>query len=280
MKLDMGKAWSDATGLISTNFGLLASIVGLFYFLPSFGVALLAPEVANPTPPPMPAGGSDPNAALEAMMGALQEQYANGWPYFLFITIAAYVGSVSVLALFAERGNPTVGDALKAGLRGAPIYLATQLIFALTIGLVAGLLVAGAVLISPVLGIVVGLIVIIGAVYASIKLILVPAIIGMEGNLNPISVMRRSWKLTKGNSLLIFVFLFVLIVVVGLVSLVASLVLTTVFAAFGEPVASIGAGFISSLSSAIVGGLFLCVLAAIHRQLTPGASQADIEAFD
>lgn len=279
MKLDMGKAWSDATGLIGSNFGLLTTIVGLFYFLPSFAITLLVPEVANPTPPPAP-GGSDPEAAFRAMMETLQEQYATGWPYFLATTLAAYVGSVAVLALFAERGNPTVGDALKAGFRGAPIYLATQLIFGLAIGLVGGLLVTGAVLISPFLGILVGIIVLVAAVYASIKLILIPAIIGIEGDLNPISVMKRSWALTKGNSLLIFVFLFVLLIVVGLVSLVVTLVLTTILAAFGEPVASIGAGFVSSLSSAIVGGLFLCVVAAIHRQLAPGASKADLETFD
>lgn len=279
MKLDMGKAWSDATALLGSNFGLVATIVGLYYFLPSFAFAILAPDIANPAPPEMRSGG-DPTAAFQAAFAALQDQYSKAWPYLLAITIAGYIGSISVLALFTEQGNPTVGQALKTGLRGTPSYLATQLIFAVGVGAIVGLILGLTAAVVPIVALLLTPFILAFVIYASIKLILVPAIIGMEGQLHPIKIMKRSWALTKGNSLMIFIFIFVLVIVVGLVSLVATLVLGTLFAAMGEPVATIGNALVDSLSSAIVGGLLLTVLAAIHRQLTPEAEQAVIDTFE
>lgn len=279
MKLDMGKTWNDATALLKGNVTLVATIVGLYYFLPSFAIALLVPEIANPAAPAAPPG-ADPEVVLEAMVAAMQEQYTLGWPYFLVITIAQYIGAVSVLALFPVRGTATVGEALSAGLRGAPTYLATQILFVLAAGIVFGLLAGSAFALSPFLGVLIGFILFVGLVYVSVKLIMVPAVIGMERELNPIAAMKRSWVLSKGNSVVICVFLLILFVVIGLISLLATLVLTTVFAAFGDPVAGIGTALVSSLTNAAIGGIFLVVLAAIHRQLSSPADRKDLEAFD
>jgi hypothetical protein len=279
VKLDMGKAWSEGTALLSANFGLVATVVGLFYFLPTFAIAILFPDIANPAMPE-PAPGSDPTAAFETMLAALQEQYARSWPFFLFTVIAQYIGALSVLALFTERRNPTVGEALGAGFRGAPTYFATQILLGLALGLVAVLLGAAAFFISPFLGAVVIFLLVILAAYASIKLILVPAIIAMEGELNPITVMRRSWSMTKRNSLLIFLFLVVLTLTIGLLALVVGLVFGLVFAAFGEPVASIGAGFVDAVVNAVIGAIFLAVLAGIYRQLSGGGSKDEVATFE
>ncbi len=279
MKLDMGKTWNQATALLKGNAGLVATMVGLYYFLPSFAIALFVPEIANPTPPAAPPG-TDPQVAMEAMVASMQEAYLRGWPYFLVMTIAQYIGAVSVLSLFPERGGATVGEAMAAGLRGAGTYFVTQILFILGAGIVFGALVGLTFALSPALGVIVGFILFIGLIYVSIKLILVPAVIGMERQLNPIAAMKRSWALSKGNSLLIFIFLLVLFIVIGLISLLVSLVLTTVLAAFGGQIATIGTALISSLTSAALGGLFLVVLAAIHRQLSAPADRQDIEAFD
>ena len=39
-KLDMGVAWTTATGLIGANKDTISAIAGLFFFLPSFAAAL------------------------------------------------------------------------------------------------------------------------------------------------------------------------------------------------------------------------------------------------
>jgi phosphotransferase system glucose/maltose/N-acetylglucosamine-specific IIC component len=98
--------------------------------------------------------------------------------------------------------------------------------------------------------------------------------------MNPIAAMKQSWRLTKGNSLRIFVFVFVVFVIIGLISLVASLVLGTVFAAFGGAIATIGTSAVGGLTGAISGGLFLLILAAIHRQLSGSGEQSMVDTFE
>ncbi|MET4132787.1 hypothetical protein ABIE62_001923 [Porphyrobacter sp. MBR-155] len=51
-KLDMGKAWTQATGLIGANRDTIGAIAGLFFLLPALGLALFAPELANPEATP------------------------------------------------------------------------------------------------------------------------------------------------------------------------------------------------------------------------------------
>ncbi len=275
----MGKAWNDAAALLQANFGLIATILGLYYFLPSFAIALLFPEIANPAPPEIPPG-TDPEVALAAISAFIEEQYAQSWPFLLAITLAQYIGTVSVLALFPNQGSATVGDAMKSGFVGTPSYLATQLIFviaaSLAVGLIGGLMLA----LSPFAGIPVIVLMMVGVAYVAVKLTLVPAVIAMEGELNPIKAMKRSWALTKGNSVLIFFFLLVLFIVMGLIALVATMLVTVVFAAIGGTVAQIGTGFVESLINAVTGGVFLIVLASIYRQLASPGGSGELDVFD
>lgn len=275
----MGKAWDDAVGLIGSNFGLLATILGLFYFLPSFAVALFFPELNNPDiaqPPP----GADPDVAMEAMMASFQEMYARSWPFLLVTTLLQYVGAICVFALFPLDGNPTVGEALQKGLRGTPSYLATQIIVVLAAAVIVGVPLGIAFAISPIFGALLILPVAIALIYVTVKLTLVPAVIGTEGELNPIAAMKRAWALTKGNSLRIFFFLLVLFLVIGLISVVVTGTLTVVLAMAGGTVANIGIGFVSSLMTAAMGGIFLVVLAAIHRQLSGHGTPTATETFE
>lgn len=274
----MGKAWDDALALLQGNLGLIATIVGLFYFLPTFAIGVLFPEMANPQQPEIPPG-ADFDRVMEIMSGVLQEQYANSWPFILIVSLIQYVGALAVLALFSDRGNPTVGEAVTIGLRGTPSYLATQLLFGIGVGLLLGLLLALAAAVSPLIGILVFLAIPV-LIYAVVKLMLVPAVIAVDGVMNPITAMKQSWQLTKGNSLRIFAFIFVIFVILGLISLVATLVLGTVFAALGETVASIGTSAVSGLTGAVSGGLFLLILAAIHRQLSGSGEKSMVDTFE
>lgn len=279
MKFDMGKAWDDTTMLLRDNFGLVASILGLFYFLPQAIIALLVPEIAN-FEPESPPPGTDPKIMIEAMQAAYLEHFSQAWPYLLVVTLLQYAGTIAVLALFRRGSSHTVGQALATGVKGAPVYIATVLILALGFALGAGIPLGIAFAVLPVLGVLLMFVALAAIFYVSVKLLLVPAVIAMEGEFNPIAAMKRSWRLTKGNSLRIFVFLLVLLVVLTLIALVASLVLGLVFALFGEPVASIGTGLVSALAGAITGGIFLLALAAIQRQLTGTSASDATEAFE
>jgi len=155
----------------------------------------------------------------------------------------------------------------------------TQLMISLALGVLIGLIGGIIVAVVPLLGLIVFPVLMVGAIYVFVKTWLVPAVIAMEGERNPIAAIKRSWTMTKGNSLRIFLFLFVLFVVAGLAVLVVNMVLTTVFAIFGGTIAMIGGGFVTSLTSAVMGGLILVVTAAIHRQLS-GPGEVEAETFE
>ncbi|NBC87978.1 MAG: hypothetical protein GVX90_00490, partial [Alphaproteobacteria bacterium] len=156
------------------------------------------------------------------------------------------------------------------GVTGAPSYFATQVLFAIAAGLVIGLPVALVAALAPIAAVLLGLLLLVVLLYAAFKLLLIPAIIGIEGAFNPLAIIARSWRLTKGNTLRIFVFLVLLFLVITIITIIVTLILGLVFAAMGDDIARIGNGFVGALANAATGAIYLTVLASIHRQLTGG----------
>ncbi|MEE4315437.1 MAG: glycerophosphoryl diester phosphodiesterase membrane domain-containing protein [Erythrobacter sp.] len=282
-KLDMGKAWTQATGLIGANKDTISAIAGLFFFLPSFAAALLVPELATSTniDPARSGGAVDQQAELQAALDQVTAMYADNWPLFLGITIAGFVGSLSLLALLSDRGNPTVGEALGKGLKSIPSYLAAQLLSALAagvaIGLPLGLVSAFA---PPAVTVVAGLLLIVAMIYLFVKFSLIAPVIAIDGERNPLAAMGRSWRLTKGNSLRILIFLMLLFVTIAIIGGLVAAVLTLILSAFGGSVASIGSGLVNAAVNTIVTVIFLVVIAAIHRQLAGTTPERLSETFE
>ncbi|OBV11270.1 glycerophosphoryl diester phosphodiesterase membrane domain-containing protein [Erythrobacter dokdonensis] len=282
-KLDMGKAWTQATGLIGANKDTISAIAGLFFFLPSFAAALLVPELATSTSidPARSGGAVGQQAELQAALDQVTAMYADNWPLFLGITIAGFVGSLSLLALLSDRGNPTVGEALGKGLKSIPSYLAAQLLSALAagvaIGLPLGLVSAFA---PPAVTVVAGLLLIVAMIYLFVKFSLIAPVIAIDGERNPLAAMGRSWRLTKGNSLRILIFLMLLFVTIAIIGGLVAAVLTLILSAFGGSVASIGIGLVNAAVNTIVTVIFLVVIAAIHRQLAGTTPERLSETFE
>lgn len=272
MKLDMGRAWNEATALISSNKQVVTIVAGVFFFLPYLAVALLLPEA---TPPQVDPGDSE--AALEAMTAL----YADYWWAFLLIAVAQGVGVLALFALLTDRARPTVSEALSRGVKGFLPYLAAQILmvlgFTLVLGIPLGLAgVSG----MPAIIAVVGLVAIVAAIYAFIKLSLITPVIGIEQLYNPVAVLVRSWKLTKGNSLRLLAFYLLLFVVFIVISVLVTLVAGAIFAAFGGDLELIGNGIVGSLVNAVFVVLYLAVLAAVHRQLAGPSAEAVSETFE
>jgi Membrane domain of membrane-anchored glycerophosphoryl diester phosphodiesterase len=279
-KLDMGKAWTQTTALIGANKDTISAIAGLFIFLPSFAAALFVPEIANP-PQPAPQPGADPQVAMQAALNQLTAMYTDNWALFLAITIAGFVGSMSLLALLTDRGNPTVGEALGKGLKSIPSYIAAQLLSGLAAGLVIGLPLGlvGA-FAPPAVTVLVGLLLVVLAIYLVVKFSLIAPVIAIEEVRNPFTAIARSWQLTKGNSLRIFAFLVLLFVVIVIIGALVQGVLTLILSAFGGAVASIGTGIVGALVNAVVTVIFLVVIAAVHRQLAGASPERLAETFE
>ena len=265
-KLDMGKAWTQTTGLIGANKDTVSAIAGLFFFLPSFAAALFVPELVNPEPAAPPS--DDPQVAMQALIDQTTAIYADNWPLVLAITVAGFIGSMSLLALLTDRGNPTVGEALGKGLRSIPAYLAAQLLSALVAGLAVGLpLGLVSAFAPPVMALPVVLVLALVMVYLFVKFSLIAPVIAIDEERNPIAALARSWRLTKGNSLRIFAFLALLVFTIGIIAALVSGTLTLILAAFGGAVASIGSSLVNALVNTAFSVIFLVVIAAIHRQL-------------
>ena len=49
MKLDMGRAWSDAIALLRGNQQVILIVAGVFFFLPNLALALLMPRSGQST---------------------------------------------------------------------------------------------------------------------------------------------------------------------------------------------------------------------------------------
>jgi hypothetical protein len=281
-KLDMGKAWTQATALMGGNRDTISAIAGLFFFLPTFAVSVFVPELANPetagglrTP-----AGAGSEAAMRAAIEQVMQIYAANLPLLIGLSVLQLIGVLGLLALLTDRANPTVGEALRTGAASTPSYIATQLITSFAIGLVIGLplvLIAtaapGAILLFVLIAVPV-------MIYALIKLSQIAPVIAIEGVRNPLTAIARSWRLTKGNSLRIFLFLFLLLVIIMIIALLVTGILGLILAAFGDPVTTIGIDVVNALVNSVVTAILLVVNVAIHRQLAGPATEALAETFE
>jgi hypothetical protein len=138
-------------------------------------------------------------------------------------------------------------------------------------------LTAGGVSGSPALVALAMLIVGIGWVYVYVKASLTAPVIAIEKIYNPLRVIGRSWRLTKGNSLRIFLFYLLLMVVYVVISMVLGLIGTVVLVTLGSSAAELVNSIVSGILGAISAVVFVAVIAAIHRQLS-GPSPAAVSA--
>jgi hypothetical protein len=281
IKLDMGKAWTQTTALIGANKDTISAIAGLFFFLPTFAAALLLPETSTTIPVAGQRQGGDPEVAMQQAIDQITALYADNWPVLLAISIAGFIGSLSLLALLTDKGRPTVGEALGQGIRSIPTYIAAQIISALAAGVVVGLpLGLMAALAPPAVTATAGLALIVLVIYLFVKFSLIAPVIAIDQERNPIAAMSRSWRLTKGNSVRIFAFIVLLFAVIVIIGALVQGVLTLILSAIGGQVEAIGVGLVSALVNTVMTVIFLVVIASIHRQLSGGTPEKIAEAFE
>lgn len=267
VKLDMGRAWNDAVAQIMANRDVILIVAGVFFLLPNLAMSLLMP--LPPEAPPMPAGAQPDLAPLIAEMSVYIGEV---WWIFLLAGLVQAVGTLGLLALLTDRTRPTVGEALGFGAKALPTYLATQIMTGIAFaGLFGAVIALGQA--SPTIGILIGLLLVLTAFYAMLKLSLVGPVIAIEKQLNPLTAMRRSWQLTKGNSLLILAFFLLLVVAFLVISMVAGLVFMA-FALLGDEVGLIVGAIGNGVLTMVLTVVMVAALAAVHRQLSgTGGSQ-------
>jgi hypothetical protein len=275
MKFDMTVAWSEAMRLIAANRQVIAVVAGVFFFLPYLAFMLMfmnqmsaleAAQSANP----------DPEAMGQAMMGF----YGDIWWFVLLAMVIQGIGMLGLLTLLTDRSRPTVAEALKAGARMFLPYFGAQLLLSALFGLLILVPVAVGATGSVGAGLFLALIAAVIFCYLFTKFLLTPAVIAIERQANPLTALGRSWRLTKGNSLRIFLFVFLLFLAVGVVGGVISMIAGLFLALGGAQTALIGQAVVSGLINAVFYVIFLGMLAAIYRQLAGPSPETVRETFE
>ena len=256
-KLDSNAAWKEASSQVSANRDVFLALAGVFFVVPSLALTVIGGE-------PEVVPGMQPAQISAALMAFL----AGTWWLFALGLILQFSGMLAILTLMRDRTRPTVSEAINGALRGLLPFLVAQLLVAFTALLEIGVL-------QPLR--VVALLLVIGfAIFANIRLILIAPVIAVEGTRNPVTVLQRSWALTRGQFWRIFVFLALVVILFAVVLVVVSRLVGLVLTIFasGETQRLLGA----LLSSTMTGVLLVYltgIYSAIHRQLA-GPGKADL----
>jgi len=270
-KFDGNLAWKQASTALTANRELLLALAGVFFLLPSLAFGLFLPQ-------PEPAPGASP----EQLVAMTRAYYLSVFPFMLVTALVQATGTLAVLTLFTDRSHPTVGQAIRLGLGGLLTYLAAQLLLGLGIG-VAGSLLLGLAALSGA-QVLIGLVVVallVGVLYLAVKTSLVAPIVAVERERNPIAALRRSWALTRGNSVRVAVFYLLFLLAFALLFIIAMTLSGIVLALVvgGQTAAAIGT-VISSAIGAVMTLYLVATLAAVHRQLAGPSTETVSAPFE
>ena len=264
MKFNMDQAWSRAIDLVKDSFQLLLVIAAVFLLLPSIGVYLFMPDFATLAQP-----GAEP----EQVLAVFQENLATIVLVSGAAMIVQFAGQGAIIAMIGGK-RPTVGEAIATGFRVTPSTLAIFVLY-FVLYFVAAIVVAIplvliAALVGQAAGALVGVIAVFPILFVSVYLAarLSMSLLVLEGTLNPISAMMRSFKLTHKRQWSILIFWSILFVVYMVIALLFS-------SGFGVIAALAGGGTATALILGFADGLMeiatsliICGLAvAIFEQL-------------
>ena len=269
-KLDMGLAWTQATGMIGANRDLVSVLAGMFLFIPMFVLvlALVGSGIDFGD------AGADPDP--ERIAEQINALLISNWWALVLVLVGQLCGGIAILALLGDRSRPTVREVLGM----VPRLLLPMLGAQLLVGLLTQLpsIIAGA--LPEAAGAMVSIVSFPITIYLSVKFSLVSAVIVLGHRHNPIEAMRRSWALTKSNSFRLFVFFLMLVVVGVVIALLLMLVIGLIFSALGDRAAMIGNAALLAVLVATFYTISYALTASIYRQLSQPAPDADADLFE
>lgn len=272
-----GKALSDAFEIFKARFVPMAILTVVYYavlavLFGTIGLTMLTPLLAGAAT----AEPANPGALMASMGGGIILLY-------LVIYALNFWQQGAMCRLTSDRHDGSLGDAVSAGLHSIlPLFGAAIIAFVvlfvggLAVGLVAGI--AGSE--SPALAFILGLAALVGAIFVALRFSMLLPAIAIEGIRNPLTAMGRSWAMTRGHVLKLFL---VFLIVFGVMAVIGFTLVTLTIggAAAGAGVPDTGAIIAFGLAMVALGlsvGIYLMsVVGAIHRQLG-GESVTEVEA--
>ncbi|MEY4270904.1 MAG: hypothetical protein RLZZ58_2120 [Pseudomonadota bacterium] len=239
IKFDMGAAWNDGVALTRMHRPLVATLAGVFLFLPQLAVGLLGP--GDPA--------IAPGATIDQIIAAFTA-WANAMlPYLLVLTVISAFASQAILKLWLAPPGISVGEAMSTALT----LLVTAVIASVlgTIAIYLGFLA----LIVP-------------GLYLLGRLAFAQVAIADREIRNPIAALQASWDLTRGNGWRIVGFLFLIAIVIGILLLLAGMVIGGLVGLVLGSAAPVVLAVLEAAANSIIGVLMLAIYVAIYRQLS------------
>lgn len=235
--LSYDATWNDLAGMARANASVLTVMAGVFFLLPNFAQAIWAP------PPQIKA--LDWNGIKQ-----LNEYFVANFPVLLLCQIPVWLGTAALLTLLLDSRRLSVGESLRAA---AALLIAVVVLNWLTqLAVFAGMLA----LVLP-------------GLYLLGRLSVAAPAQMAERLVNPVTPMRRSFDLTRGNGWRIAA----LVVLITLVAAVAGSAIGSVMGvligvslpdALAVPIDAL----LRAVLSAATALLMVLLSAALYRQLT------------
>lgn len=277
--MNIGQVVSRTFGVIKERFGLLLGVYGVFFAVQLGLLVVLGLGIGASVMGGLAQGN------VSAMSGGMIAVIAAVYLAYFLIFFAQFAAMSAAASPLQRIG---FGEAVNAGLRSAPtlfgvfiLFMIGYFAFAIAFGIVAGLLSmagnAGAAIAA--------ILVFLAAAYLMCRISLVNAIAAVDRIGNPITVLARSWAITKGKVLPIFAVLFIF-------GLAAMLLMGILFAPFYASLTSsmtsgqapnFGSFGIFSIAMMIVGVVIVIAFAAlfsvIHGEISDGSGEKMSEVF-
>jgi len=289
--MGIGQVLSDTFGMVKARFGPLLGLWAIYFalmigvyivFLVGIaGMAGVAVLATTATSDPLAAGAGVIVTAILFFIG------------YLLVAMAQYA---SLITMASPLKQVTVGEALGAGWRAAPALLLLMIVLFIAY-LVGGLAVGLVGTVFSVLGDwgsgLFAILLIPVVVWLGCRLSLLFSVIAVDEVRNPIKAIARSWNLTRGHALKIFlvslVFMLILLVLCGLallpsLGLIMSMADPTAFAEGGPAAGSAVGGILLLIAGIFVVSVlynlaYCAFLAVIHGTLSDAAGEGAAEAF-
>ncbi len=274
MRFDMSRAWNDAVSRISANREVMMIVAGVFFLLPSLLFYVLFSDVQTQAMADLQQMAQGKAPAEAAMQGVGASFFFTAFA----LSLAQLVGFIALLSLLDDRDRPTVGQAIGIGIKSLPTligasllvmlgYILAAFVFGMLMGISAGVAAVTFILVLLLLGVM---------IYAMVRLSLLLPVVVFERQLNPITALVRSWRLTKGSTMMLFLFYLLLMVVYFVISLlVTGMLLALLIGIMGQnTVTMFLGGLVSGALSAVANMVFTGIIASVYRQLA-GPSTTD-----
>lgn len=242
MSLSYSAVWADTVALLRRHASLVATVAGVFLFLPGLLVAYFLPQ---------PEGA----ASVERLIAAWSDYMGANWPWLLLNSLAGMVGSIAILLLLFAR-DISVGGAIAAAFVLLPAYFVAS--FLGNLGIALGFML----LILP-------------GLYMIGRLGPLNAVIVAETHRNPIAAIRRCWALTRGQGWAIAGLILLIAIAATIAVGAAATLLGILFVlALGQDLGQLLVLIVRAAGGAGMVTLLLVLGAALYRQLAEGRSAA------